>query len=337
VYDDGTPDGRVPPGRATVQDGTPEIKQFTPRSAWHVACSTMARPQTVPLKEALSMTRSIFATSILASLALALSAGCASKSTATSTGSGSDAVDQGSDSNAAESDTETLSTSFIGGDGTTVSLASASELVEGEGTLAPANLGDGAKAFYRPAGCLVVTPNAAAKTAKYVFSDCTGPYGQVHITGEVDVTFSSSAPNQLTVTYAATGLQINRHVIDWTATANVTSSGLARDMIWDGKFNGTTARGRAFSRTNHKEYKWTQGQACLSVNGESDGTVTGHEIKTDVINFSICKGGCPDAGSEIKITDVSANRVYDVKYNAVDATYTGPEGRSINFTPLCSL
>ena len=284
------------------------------------------------------MTRSIFATSLLASFALALSAGCASKSTTTtSTGSGSEAVDQGSDANAAESDTESLSTSFIGGDSTSLNLASASELVEPAGSLGPANLGDGAKAFYRPAGCLVVTPNAVAKTAKYVFSDCTGPYGQVHITGEVDVTFASSAPNQLTVTYSATGLQINRHVIDWSATANVTANGMARDMIWDGKFNGTTARGRAFARTNHKQYKWTQGQACLSVAGSSDGTVTGHEIKTDVIDFSVCKGGCPEAGSEIKITDVSTSKVYDVKYNAADATYTGPEGRSINFTPLCAL
>jgi hypothetical protein len=284
------------------------------------------------------MTRSVLTVSILASFALVLTAGCASKSTgATSTGSGSDAVDQGSDVNGAESDTESLSTSLIGGDGTSVSLASASELVVGEGDLGPANLGDGAKAFFRPAGCLVVTPNAVAKTAKYAFSDCTGPYGQVHITGEVDVTFTSTGPTQLTIDYSATGLQINRHVIDWSATANVNASGLARDMIWDGKFSGTTAHGRAFSRTNHKEYKWTQGQACLAVAGSSDGTVTGHEIKTDVINFSICKGGCPEAGSEIKITDVSVNRVYDVKWNAADATYTGPEGHSVNFTPLCAL
>lgn len=105
----------------------------------------------------------------------------------------------------------------------------------------------------------------------------------------------------------------------------------------NGKISGTTAHGRAFSRTNHKEYKWTQGQACLSVSGTSDGTITGHEIKTEVIDFSICKGGCPEAGSEIKVTDVSNGNVYDVKYNANDATYTGPAGRAVNYTPLCSL
>lgn len=286
------------------------------------------------------MKTSLVTVSILASLALAVSSGCASKSSSSSSdgaGSGSEAVDQGSDANGAESDTESLSTSLIGGDGTSLNLASATDLVTREGELAPANLGDGAKAFFRPAGCLTVTQDTANKSAKYAFADCTGPYGIVHITGEIDVTFSSLGPTQLTVNYAATGLKINRHVIDWSATANVTANGMARDMVWDGKFNGTTAHGRAFSRTNHKEYKWTQGQACLTVSGSSDGTVTGHELKTDVIDFSVCKGGCPEAGSEIRVTDVSVSKVYDVKYDATGATYTGPEGRSIHFTPLCAL
>jgi hypothetical protein len=231
-----------------------------------------------------------------------------------------------------------MATSFIGGDGQGVRLATGHELspmMGGEMQLD--NVGDAAKAFYKPAGCLVVTDDTANLKATYKFADCTGPYGLVHITGEVDVTYSSSAANQLTVNFSATGLKINRSTIDWTATANVTANGTARDMVWDGKFNGTTAHARAFQRTNHKEYKWTVGQACLAVNGSSDGTVTGHELKTDVTSFSICKGGCPEAGSEIKITDVTANKVYDLKWNAGDATYTGPDGKSINYTPICSI
>jgi hypothetical protein len=56
-----------------------------------------------------------------------------------------------------------------------------------------------------------------------------------------------------------------------------------------------------------------------------------------VINFSICRASCPEAGSEIKITDVTTNKVYDVKWNAGDATYTGPNGNQIDFTPACAV
>src|ERR1700733_5187356 len=171
-------------------------------------------------------------------------AACASKSTtSTSSGSGSDAVDQGSDAVGAESDTESLSTSLVGGDSNTLSLASAGDLTAREGELTLDGLGDGAKKFYQPAGCLVVTADATAKTAKYAFSDCTGPYGLVHITGEIDITWTSAAANQLTVNYSATALKINGATIDWSATANITGSGLARDLVWDGKFNGTTRHG----------------------------------------------------------------------------------------------
>jgi hypothetical protein len=269
---------------------------------------------------------------------MALGTGCASKS---SGNSNPDAVDEGSDVTQSESDSESMATSLVGGSGSgsdSLRLASYAELSPTMGgELQLDNLGDLAKRAYLPAGCLVVTDDPAQKKASYKFNDCTGPYRLVHITGEIDVSYSSTAANQLTLSFSATGLRVNRSTVDWTATANITANGTARDMVWDGKFNGTTAHGRAFQRTNHKEYKWTDGKECLSVAGSSDGTVTGHELKTDVINFSVCKGGCPEAGSEIKVTDVTANKVYDVKWNAGDATYTGPDGKSVSYTPLCAL
>ncbi len=276
--------------------------------------------------------------SVLSLLALALGSGCAVKSTSTNstTGSGSDAVDQGSDVNDAEGSAESLGSSLVGGTSGSLHVASAGEMTMHGGTLQLADVGAEAKGFYSPAGCLTVAADLTKSSAKYTFNDCTGPWGILHLTGEVDVTWSSSGANQITINYSATALKVNHATIDWTATANVTGNGGARDMIWDGKFSGTTAHGRAFQRTNHKEYKWTVGQACLSVSGTSDGTVTGHELKTEVKSFSICAGGCPEAGSEITITDVTTSKVYDVKWNAGSATYTDPAGNSVTYTPLCA-
>jgi hypothetical protein len=203
--------------------------------------------------------------------------------------------------------------------------------------IASESLGDVAKAYYQPAGCLVVTDHPLQKNATYAFSGCTGPYGLVHLTGTITVDYSASTDTALVLKFSTSGFQINRATIDWQATANITGQGGARDMIWDGHFTGTTGGGRAFERTNHKEYKWTVGQPCLSVAGSSDGTVTGKELKIDVINFSRCIHACPEAGSEIKVTDVAANAVYDLKFEASDAVYTSPEGREYTFHPLCSL
>jgi hypothetical protein len=262
--------------------------------------------------------------------------GCAAKHDSTSTDS--EAVTGGTEAASTESDTESMSSSFISASGTGVgalALANHEELTGSN--IGPLNVGDAAKTFYQPAGCLVVTDEPVRKDVTYVFSDCTGPYGLVHITGTVVVDYSASTSTALVLKFSSTGLKINRATVDWSATANITGQGGARDMIWDGQFSGTTGGGRAFSRTNHKEYKWTVGTPCLSVAGSSDGTVTGKELKIDVINFSRCKFACPEAGSEVKVTDVAPNLVYDVKFNASDATYTAPDGKSYEFHPLCGL
>jgi hypothetical protein len=267
--------------------------------------------------------------------------GCSSKSS-TSGGNGGaadDPVNGGSDSSETETNAESLASSFISGTGTgtgALSLGGRLELTGG-GDLHAQTAGEVTTTYYKPAGCLVVTDVPAQKQASYVFNDCTGPYGLVHVTGTVNVGYSSSAANQLTLSYSSTGLKINNASIDWAATANITANGSSRDMVWNGHFTGTTGHGRAIERTNQKEYKWTVGGDCLSVSGSSDGTVTGHELKVDVINYSRCKGACPETGSEIKITDVTSSKVYDLKYGVGSATYTGPNGGSITFTPWCAL
>jgi len=268
--------------------------------------------------------------------AVVLVSGCAARKNSESTASSDDeTVAAGSEAHDTETNTESLSTSLVGGGSGSLNLASEGELSSGGG-LRLDNLGDKAKAFYSPAGCLVVTDDAVKKQATYAFDGCSGPYGLVTITGTVLVDYTTKGANELDLSFTATNIQINKATIDWSATAAITVSGNDYTMVWDGKLSGTTAKGREFDRTNHKEYAWSVGVKCLSVKGSSDGTVTGHELKTDVINFSKCADACPAAGSEIKITDVTANKVYDLTYGDNTATYTGPLGHSISYKPPCA-
>jgi hypothetical protein len=268
---------------------------------------------------------------VFATFVACLVSACALKTTSDS----NESVSGGSDAQETEGNVEALSSAFVGGTGTgSGMLASSSDLVSGDQS--PQGLGDAAKSFFQPSGCLTVTDDTTTKTASYVFANCSGPYGINHVSGTVTVTYSSSAPTQLTLNYAATGLKINAATIDWTAKADITANGSARDMVWAGHFTGTTGRGRAFERTNNKDIKWTVGVPCVSVSGTSDGTVTGKELKTTIKSWNQCAHSCPEAGSEISIIDVAANQTYDVKYDANDAVYTGPAGKPYTFTPACA-
>jgi hypothetical protein len=267
----------------------------------------------------------------LLALSAPLFAGCAARHT----GQPNDDVSGGTDTSETESNVEALSTTFVGG--STSGTATLSFDLGASGGVHLNSLGDAAKAYFLPAGCLTVTDDPSTSQATYTFAGCTGPHGLVHVTGVVTVGYAAPAANELQLSYSATGLQINGATLDWTASAVVTANGAARDMVWDGAFTGTTARGRAIHRTNHKDYTWTVGGSCLGVNGSSDGNVSGRELKIDIIGYDRCTGACPQSGSEIKVTDVSTGAVYDLTYGNDTATYTDPQGHSTEFTPLCAL
>lgn len=247
-------------------------------------------------------------------------------------------AEDGTDSNAAENDSEALTSTLIGGGPATggIGLASSSEL--SGGGVSTGTIGDGAKALYFPKGCLTVTPGAGATptegTAKYEFNGCTGPAGLLNIKGVVDVTYKATT-NHLTLDLVATDVQVNRAIIDWTAHAEIDAVDAKRTMTWKASLAGTTARGREISRTNEKVIDWTIGEPCVGIDGVSQGNLSGRNVKTEVNDFRRCRGSCPEAGGSIVVTNVDKNVSIEIKYDGTNqATLVTPKGET-KITLLC--
>jgi hypothetical protein len=233
-----------------------------------------------------------------------------------------------------ESDLESLGTSLVSSNGQSVATSSAGGTggLKLQDTIAT---GTNVGAWFQPAGCIVATVDATTKTATYVFAGCTGPLGLVELDGTVDVTWSDSA-GQLTINYAAQNFMINRATINtWHATAVITASGDSRHMTWDATLNGTTGRGRSFTRTNDKVVDWTVGQPCVTVSGQSDGTILGVELKTTIVSYSRCAAECPQAGSEISVVNESNHNTIDIKYEGGPDAQLTVNGKETDITLAC--
>lgn len=236
-------------------------------------------------------------------------------------------AEDGTDATAAEIDAEVVTSSLVSAtaSGGSLTLASTSEL--GGGGLGAASIGDGAKAVYFPRGCLAVTSDDAAKTVTYAFADCTGPNGVFKIRGTIVATHAT-APGKLTLNLVGNDLRVNKSVVDWTATAEISSAGAAREMHWKASLSGTTARGKPFARTNDKIVTSRFGERCFGVSGVSDGKVRDRELRTEITNFRRCQGSCPEAGGKITISD-AANVKVDITFDGTSrATYTTPKGQT---------
>jgi len=242
-------------------------------------------------------------------------------------------AEDGSDSTAAETDTEVVTSSLISPTPTSgsLTLASSGELSGGE--LSTATVGDGAKALYFPKGCLAVTSNDAAKSVTYDFTGCAGPNGIFNITGRVVATYVT-APGMLTLDLVGNDLRVNRSVVDWTAHAEISAAGLARQMDWKGTLSGTTARGKTFSRTNTKTVTWRFGERCYGVSGVSEGNVRDRYLRTEISDFRRCQGACPEAGGKITISNASKVKVEITFDGTSTATYTWAKG-STTFDLAC--
>jgi len=239
-------------------------------------------------------------------------------------------ADDGTDSVASEGDAESLTGTLLSSSGGTVGLAGE----QGSGLMLDNVVGNGARLFFLPVGCLTVE-NPTTSSVRYTFSGCTGPRGLRTLTGVVDVQYAS-ASGVLTLDITSKGLQVNKATLDWNAKATITATGANRTMNWTGHFTGTTGGGRTITRDNTKTVTWAVGDSCFNVNGTSEGTVGARDVKTELINFTRCKASCPEAGSEIKVTHVSVNKTVDLVYGTGEATFTDAAGDKITFVPLCA-
>jgi len=106
-------------------------------------------------------------------------------------------------------------------------------------------------------------------------------------------------------------------------------------MVWTAQLSGTTARGRTFTRTNDKTLDWDVGTPCVSVEGESDGTILGVELKTTIVKFSRCAAECPQQGSEISVENVKNGTSIDIKYSGGPEAVLTVDGAAIDIALAC--
>jgi hypothetical protein len=249
---------------------------------------------------------------------VAVVAGCKKKTPEEDTRNQPEALaEDGADTSAAEADAENL-----------VAL-----LQPDPGSMA--EFGEPAARVFIPRGCVSVARDLTTRTVTLTFDRCTGQRGLFGVSGEVKATYSAS-PREVAVDLVATDLTINGATVDWTAHASIVTDGLARTMTWRGQLAGKTRRGREFTRTNEHRISWTVGQPCIAFEGRSEGDVAGRGLRAEVTGLSACRGGCPDNGGRIVVTNLANQTRIEIRFDGTQmATYVDPNGRESRFRLLC--
>ncbi|HTB75452.1 MAG TPA: hypothetical protein VK762_19510 [Polyangiaceae bacterium] len=77
------------------------------------------------------------------------------------------------------------------------------------------------------------------------------------------------------------------------------------------------------------------GQPCVTVSGQSDGTILGVELRTTIDSFSRCAAECPQSGSEITVENVKTGGSVDIKYDGGPEAVLTVNGKSTDIGLAC--
>jgi hypothetical protein len=194
-----------------------------------------------------------------------------------------------------------------------------------------------------PAGCLTRAKDATnPNVVDLTFDDCTGPFGLVHINGEVIVTFSQGSNGSLTAQHTGMNLSVNGHPVTFSGTADITVSGSTRNVIWNGAWTRIDAAGDTVSHTSNLTIVIDTAAKCRTSNGSAQTNVGSREIDSTITSYEICENadgteGCPKSGT-ITHDHKATGRTVTVTFDGSnEATFTGPNGGTVKVPMVCGV
>lgn len=166
--------------------------------------------------------------------------------------------------------------------------------------------------LYSPERCVTTRLTAPDGVQSLIlsFADCAGPWGLVHLTGDVTVGPPPGNPIPGALEVGSTDLRLGQATVTFKAEASIRSSGPAgRVLSWAPAISGKTARGRAFQSEGSWSVSWTVGGTCLEANTSGDQAVVAGSalVIEQAQNLTRCSASCPTAG-RLVLTGTSSLR-----------------------------
>jgi hypothetical protein len=187
-----------------------------------------------------------------------------------------------------------------------------------------------ARTFWQPSTC--VTSTQQLNIVTYKLTDCTGPYGLLHVSGSVVVTYTVDASG-VHAAAVANGLAINGATMNLDSQATYTVNGTAKKLMVATQGSGTGALGNAIVRNGSYTLSWDDASQCGALDGAWS-TKIGPQNNSDTWSTSIsgyaqCKAHCPSSGALSHtggISKVTVTVTFDGSANARWATSRGRSG-----------
>jgi hypothetical protein len=200
-----------------------------------------------------------------------------------------------------------------------------------------------AAAQWWPAGCATRTHDASKPNEVDIhLQDCTGPFGIVHHTGDITVTFSASGNGKLHAEAHSSNMTINGNPVTWSSQADITVDAAAKTITIDfkGEWNRQNAKGEPVNHQREGTTVIDVVARCRDTNGTTTTHAGAREVDGTIKDYKVCRkadgaDGCP-SGEVDHVFKPSGKTITVTFDGSAEAKVTGPKGNSIEVPLVCT-
>lgn len=189
-----------------------------------------------------------------------------------------------------------------------------------------------AHTWYQPSTC--VSASAVGNVVTYTLDNCTGPWGLVHTSGTVVVTYTKAADG-IHAAATATGLSVNGATMNVDAQAVYSVAGTQKTLTVTTNGAGTGARGTSIARNGSYTITWDTSSLCGALDGAWSTVIGGATWSTAVAGYKQCAGHCPTAGTLTHTGGLSGVTVTVSFDGSAAARWSTSRGHSGTIALLC--
>jgi hypothetical protein len=265
---------------------------------------------------------------VLVSMVLSGTLGCSSKSSTEDTSPASDQENADSnEANASDSQSSRFEQMLYGPVSSQDPEASATGV---------------AAAQWWPAGCATRQRDATNKSVVHVhLNDCSGPFGLVHHTGDITVTFSKNPDGTLHAQATSSNMTVNGKPCTYSGDSDITVDAAAKTLTirHNDAWTRENAKGETVSHTREGTTVIDAATKCRDTNGSAVTQVANREVDSTLKDYKICRkadgtDGCPTG--EMTHTHKPSGKVVTIEFDgSAEAKVTGPKGNSTELPLVC--
>lgn len=141
-----------------------------------------------------------------------------------------------------------------------------------------------------PSGC--ATAVATGADVAITYTNCTGPRGLVHVTGELDLAITVTLTGTISVHGTSTGLAVNGATLDVDADATYGVTGTTHTLAVQTHGSGVGPRGNTIEHDGSYTIVWDTGSQCGSIAGHWS-TEIGSATRSNDVDLMRCASSCP--------------------------------------------